>query len=108
MKSVDSEGTVSYKIGYTKNDPKKRVKQLQTGNKYDIELVEKFWSEYSTRLEATLHHMYRHHRAENGEWFDLPKEIVKDFISICERHEKNFKLLAESNTYLESRYNRLK
>jgi tryptophanyl-tRNA synthetase len=106
MRCVETDGTVSYKIGYTKNDPKKRVKQLQTGNKNEITLVEKFWSEYSTRLEATLHHTYKHYRDDRGEWFDLPKDVVKNFVSICEKHEKNFKLLVSSNTYLEDLNNR--
>jgi len=105
MRCIETDGTVSYKIGYTKNDPKKRIKQLQTGNKNEIDLIHKFWSEYSTRLEATLHNNYAHY-SENGEWFDLPKDIVENFLSICEKYENNFNLLVNSNTYLQDLKNR--
>ena len=102
LKSIESDGTVSYKIGYTKNSPEKRIKQLQTGSKNKIILVESFWSNYSTKLESTLHYVYREYR-ESGEWFDLPKKIVDKFKSICEGYEMNFKVLVENNTYLQDR-----
>lgn len=100
MKCIEDDGTKSYKIGYTKNDPIKRIEQLQTGNKYDVELIHKFWSEHSSSLEANLHILYKRYRYR-GEWFDLPKDIVNNFISVCEKAESNFKLLYEKNTYLQ-------
>jgi len=99
LKVYEADGP-TYKIGYTKNDPKKRTPQLQTGNKNEIEIKHVFWSEYSTRLEANLHKFYSHYR-QRGEWFNLPPEVVKNFISICEKQESNLKLLAESNMYLQ-------
>lgn len=103
MRVYENDGSVSYKIGYTKNDPKKRIPQLQTGNKNKIEILETFWSEYSTRLEATLKSRFKIYN-ESGEWFNLPKEIVDDFISICESYENNFKIILKENTYLQDKY----
>jgi len=115
MRCIEKDGNVSYKIGYTKNDPIKRTEQLQTGNKYEVELIHKFWSDYSTKLESILHKSFKqykdntdklHHKDNKGgkEWFDLPQNIVDDFISICEVYEKNFKFLVEKNTYLQDKY----
>lgn len=105
LKCIEDDGTISYKIGYT-NDINKRLKGLQTGNKYDISLVSKFWSDFGPRLESTLHiflYEYRYKR----EWFDLPEEVVENFINICQKHESNFKLLYEKNMYIEDINNRM-
>jgi hypothetical protein len=36
---IDFDGNESYKIGITKNDPNKRVKQLQTFSQIDIFII---------------------------------------------------------------------
>ena len=61
-----------YKIGVSEN-PKDRVKQLQTGNPYDIELIktESFdTKKYAHDLEERLHKQLSEFR-EEGEWFDI-------------------------------------
>ena len=93
-----SEYQVLYKIGFTKNKNtlKKRVKQLQTGNPNKIKMVEFFGSEHGRKLETTLHNIYSSKRLE-GEWFELDDYDVKLFIDSCEKIEKNFDVLLESN-----------
>ena len=41
---TDIDGHESHKIGITKNDPKLRVKQLQTGNPNKISLLRQYES----------------------------------------------------------------
>lgn len=106
LRTFDSDNTACFKIGYTKNDPKLRIKQLQTGNKEEIELICSFKSEFGTRLEANLKRMYKQYNAK-GEWFYLPEDIVKDFLSICEKHEHNLNMLYNSNSYIQDLNHRL-
>ena len=48
---IDSAGQETYKIGITKNDPNKRIKQLQTGNPRKIELLKTYSSENYLKVE---------------------------------------------------------
>ena len=56
---IDFDGNESYKIGITKNDPKKRVKQLQTGNPNKISLHRKYDSKNYLKVERWLHRKYQ-------------------------------------------------
>lgn len=68
-----------YKIGKSKNHPSARVKNMKTGNPFEIEL-----SGYATfedpsemdRAEKILHKKYRDFNV-NGEWFKLSKSELK-------------------------------
>jgi len=73
------DGSVRYKIGLTKNDVQKRVKQLQTGNSNPIDIlkvvkVDKYWNS----IEKFLHKKYigKH---EKLEWFNLDIEDIASF-----------------------------
>lgn len=81
----------NYKIGIAK-DVNKRIKQLQTGNPYKIELIGSYESMHASKIETTLHNQYSHER-EMGEWFTLSLREEINFINECERIENNIKIL---------------
>ena len=67
-----------YKIGITKKSVNKRVKQLQTGNPHQLEIVSFFFIKNYNKVEKSLHNIYKNKRL-NGEWFNLTKEDVSNF-----------------------------
>ena len=82
-----------YKIGFS-NDVYKRLKQLETGNPYKLVLIDKFKTNHKRKIETTLHNTLKHLNV-NGEWFRLSEEFVKNFNSICQKHEDTFTYLKE-------------
>ena len=48
-----------YKIGVSKH-PKKRIKELQTGNSSELKLVDTYQSEFAHQIEKTLQRRYSH------------------------------------------------
>ncbi len=82
-----------YKIGVSKH-PKKRVKQLQTGNSSELKLVESYQSEHAHKIEKTLqrHHSYL---KKEGEWFDLGIKEDVSFLTDCKQIENNINILKE-------------
>jgi hypothetical protein len=70
-----------YKIGIAKN-PKKRIRQLQTGNSDALTLIETYQSENASKIESSLHNRYSHVR-NVGEWFDLSVAEESNFIQMC-------------------------
>lgn len=103
IKSESSLGEEIYKIGLTKKDPNKRLKQLQTGNPNILKIVHIFESNFANLLESTLHKVYEIKRV-NGEWFEMDDTEINNFLSLCEKTENNFNILAESNTYFQKNY----
>jgi hypothetical protein len=87
-----------YKIGHTKNDPIKRLRQLQTGNGRVLKLVGYYSTRYGTKLEKTLHRRYSHLNVTN-EWFRLSFEDVINFKKVCDIIESGLRTLEESNNY---------
>ena len=73
----------TYKIGVTK-DLNKRMKNLQTGNTCELDLIFSFKTEYPYRLESMLHRKFEQYREKN-EWFALPKDIVESFHYYCQQ-----------------------
>ena len=88
---IDNENIV-YKIGITKQEKDKRLKQLSTGNDKDLKIVYEFKSDYPFKLEGVLHRYFQSKKI-NKEWYKLNTEDVKNFISTCELFENNFKCL---------------
>ena len=84
-----------YKIGITKYNANRRIKDLQTGNADEITVVAEFESEYNRKIEGALHRRYGTKRLK-GEWFYLEKKDTQNFISECQMLHDNFKLLEES------------
>ena len=89
--------TSKYKIGISKN-PKKRVKQLQTGSGEEIKLIHEFKSEFSRKVETAMHNRYGHLRA-HGEWFNLSLSEELVFIAECTKIEKNIQYLKDEGNY---------
>lgn len=101
MKNFNNEGYVyiiadyeneAYKIGVTRNLISKRMKQLQTGNSNDLQLIKSFKSQYPFKLESLLHRRFSYKRIQN-EWFALDKSDIDNFESICNISEQNFEML---------------
>jgi len=88
---IQNKETGHFKIGRTKNI-NKRIKQLQTGSSGELVLVDKFESNYASKLESYLHNIYSAYNI-SGEWFDLSYSDVSKFKLICETMEKNYLLL---------------
>ena len=86
-----------YKIGITKEDPQKRIKQLQTGCSNEIILLRSFKSDFYKKIESALHREYSTYSSGGGtEWFSLPSVEVFKFEDKCKILHQNFKFLKES------------
>lgn len=86
--------TDTYKIGRTKNNVQKRLKQLQTGCSSELFVVNEYKTEYPVQLESFLHRKFINKRLLN-EWFKLDSFDVKNFNNVCEHYEKIIKSLNE-------------
>ena len=71
--------------------PEKRIKELQTGNPYKLELLKtiKECSEGGEFEESDLHAKFKKYRVE-GEWFEYSDEIKK-FIEDCYKQKPKTK-----------------
>ncbi len=96
---IRSEETGMYKVGVSKH-PKKRIKQLQTGNSEDLTLIHSFPSDYPHKVETSLHNGYSPNK-KRGEWFTLGLEEEFNFINECAKIEQNIKyLIEEGNEFI--------
>jgi len=91
-----------YKIGWTKRDPKKRLKELKTANSQELNLVSVFESKWGPRIESNLHRHFQSLRCE-GEWFRLEPEQVLKFNEICQRNHDIFDLMSKENSWFRER-----
>jgi predicted GIY-YIG superfamily endonuclease len=83
-----------YKIGVSKN-PRKRVRQLQTGNSSELKLVEVYKSEFAFEIEHALQRRYSHLHKE-GEWFDMSINEETAFRRECQKIEETIMFLKEN------------
>jgi len=89
-----------YKIGISKGPVEKRIKNIQTGNSYEIILINQFQTKYFRKIETHLHKLYSKYSTDGGkEWFTLPSSEVFNFKSICQKLNDNFKFLEENNDF---------
>ena len=70
---INAVKTDLYKLGYTDTDIESRIKALQTGCPYKLELIHSVNG--SLYDEKKLHKLWNHVR-ENGEWFQFKTEFV--------------------------------
>jgi hypothetical protein len=98
--SAELEGTVCYKIGYTKRSPEERIKELKIGNASELTIVDIFESKWGTQIESRLHKIFNHNKI-SGEWFYLDESDIKKFKEICELTHSNLEMLAESNYHFQ-------
>ena len=80
-----------YKIGVSKH-PKKRLKQLQTGNSSELKLIESYQSDHANKIEKILQRKFSYLKKE-GEWFDLGISQEITFIMDCKQIEEMINIL---------------
>jgi hypothetical protein len=98
---IDFDGNESYKIGITKNDPNKRVKQLQTGNPNKISLHRKYETKNHLKVEQWLHRKYQIKTEAKNEWRTLTNEQVFSFLDDCKTADENIQFLLDNNSFFE-------
>jgi len=81
-----------YKIGITRRDINKRIKEFKTGNCSELKLENSFVSPWGFKIENYFHRLYRL-KSLGGEWFKLDKNDVENFTPICEKLHSNFEFL---------------
>jgi len=95
------EGITCYKIGYTKRNPKQRIKEMKTGNASDLQVISIFESKWATQIEAKLHKVFSHKKI-SGEWFELSDTDVKNFQHMCQQSHDSIDLMAKSNLWFQT------
>ena len=69
-----------YKIGITKNKVSNRVRGLQTGCPFKIEIFDTFETRNDLAVENALHKIFRD-KGTWGEWFELSNEDIEKLYS---------------------------
>lgn len=90
----------AYKIGVTKRDCEKRLKQLQTGNPNELELIFHKSTDHPYRLESMLHHCFNEKKILN-EWFDLSEEDVINFEETTLKYENIINSLKDNPFFIK-------
>ncbi len=98
MCCYDINGNELYKIGFTRRNIQKRIKELKTGNASEIVLIDFFTSKWGTKIESILKRKYKKFNI-SGEWFNLPKEDILNFKENCNAIHENYELLNNNNTW---------
>lgn len=76
------------KIGYTKQNPEKRLHQLNTGSPIQLYLLG--YIEGDKNKEKELHRKFNKYRIrQNGEWFYGNEEII-DYINMVNEKENSY------------------
>lgn len=97
---IDEKGLEKHKIGFTKNNPELRVKQLSTGNPNQIRLLDFYESQNYIKVEKMLHNKYFSLKTiSDNEWFNLTQETILEFKEECKKFDAIIKLLKESNAF---------
>ena len=95
---ADVEGEKLHKIGFTRRKVETRLKEFRTANASDLYLVDSFKSEWGTKIEASLHRIFKQKKVR-GEWFHLSEKDIKAFKDYCQTLHDNFEFIKEHNTY---------
>lgn len=94
---LESDG--KYKIGFTRNDPEKRIKQMKTGNFNGFNLIGQFKSKWGTKIESKLHKKHKQKKI-SGEWFNLTNEDVLTFELECQMWHNIFEDIEKNSTWV--------
>jgi translation elongation factor P/translation initiation factor 5A len=90
-----SNDFIGFKIGRSKH-PKKRIKELQTGNADQLKLIKTYKSpKHHKKLEFALHNIYEY-KNKLGEWYLLDDNDINQFEVICKQIEDSFIYLEEN------------
>ena len=85
-----------FKIGMTKKkDIQKRIKELQTGNPYEIWLRSYYPTNNPLKIEKMMHAKHAPSNVKN-EWFNLTAQEVSNFKNDCEECERILKSLKDN------------
>lgn len=99
--SAEINNEILYKIGITKRDINKRLKELKTGNAAELNIVDYFESKWATKIEANLHKTFNSKNIKGSkEWFNLTNEDLDNFKEKCKMIHDNFELLSKENTWI--------
>ena len=98
--SSSLEGDICYKIGYTKRNPNKRIREMKTGNASELEVIESFQSKWGTQIESKLHRIFQDKKI-SGEWFRLTAYDISQFKKLCEQSLQSFELLSKDNSWFQ-------
>ena len=97
---VDKDGNERHKIGFSKNHPDKRVKQLQTGNSNVISVLTYYETKNYQKVEKWLHGDFRQQKTEaDNEWFTLTNDQVASFLDRCKWIDETVNMLLEQNPF---------
>lgn len=91
----DSGQDNTFKIGVTRKNVEKRIKQLQTGNGAEIYLVNSYETDYPFFVERLLHTKF-YPKQKRNEWFNLEAKDLVDFKKHCKEIEKTAESLKEN------------
>lgn len=97
---INETNSDRYKIGITKKDVNKRLKQLQTSNPNELWVVHEYKTDYANKLEKVLHNFFRVKKLE-GEWFLLNDDDVLNFKDICIEKEKVIEFMVKNNDFFK-------
>ena len=88
-----------HKIGIAKQ-PEKRLKQLQTGCPYKLEIIYIVESKFTSKVEKFLHKKFSHKKNVQkfdqnlkGEWFNLDVSDILEFKKTCSEIERKLEFL---------------
>ena len=76
-------GNRLYKIGYTKRDIEKRIKEFKTGNASSFYLIDSFQSKWGTKIEARLHKLFKHKKVSGSILIIMISVILKKYVTHC-------------------------
>lgn len=96
---VDKNGEEAFKIGITRNNPIKRIKQLQTGNPNKLSVLKSYASDNYLKVEQWLHRKYNIKTEAKNEWRTLTNEEVMTFELDCEKAEETIKFMLANNHF---------
>ena len=91
----DADQDNTFKIGVTRGDVEKRIKQLQTGNAAEIYLVNSYETDYPFFVERLLHTKL-YPKQKRNEWFNLEAKDLVDFKKHCKEIEKTAESLKKN------------
>lgn len=102
---IQVEGSDIYKVGYTKNNPEKRLKELQTASAKKLVLVDYYKTKRAPQIESTIHNTYSSCQMMEedgvkliGEWFRFDQNTRNDFKKICKKIDDNFQAIEDMST----------
>lgn len=87
---IKATKTNFYKMGMSK-DPYKRLQSLQTGTPFELTILYRVFTFDCVALEKALHEYYQGYWLR-GEWFDLPKSEVDNFIGVASTLDQEIEL----------------